>query len=185
MKKGIAALLIGLAIILGIITNFNWIYNVISNNDSLQYIVNIIAIISGLSGMIIGFGGYRAANLEAIREYFLQGDATELSEARGKIYDAKNPEELMKELRIERVDKKENLSKGISKINNFYHMWGLMVKKRYLPIWVFKGSSGRQVVKMYDIIKPYIEEKKKDNADYAENFSWLYRKIKKKYKYGD
>lgn len=199
--KTSAVFLIGLAVVLGVFTNYEWIYSAISNYDNLQYIVNVIAIISGFSGVIIGVTGYRTANLEAIKEYFLQGDAPELAKARRQIYDAKNPEKLMERFKVEHDERNQKeegerkvdqgLSESISGIINFYHLWGLMTKKGYLPIWVFKGSSGRQLIRLHNILEIYIEDKRvptsginaEPNPDYAENFSWLCRKVRKKYKY--
>ena len=204
--KVAATLLIGLAVILGVLINFKGIYNFMLDVNNVQYVVNIIPIISGLSGVILGAIGYRATNLEAIREYFLQGDAIEFIKARRIIYSIGDSEAILKGLKNEyeegkksgyekqkgKEDVEQSLADSTSIICNFYHMWGLMVRKGYLPIWVFEGSSGRQVVKIYSLLEPYIEEKRvvqldtdeQFNSDYADNFIWLYRKIKRKYKYG-
>lgn len=57
-----------------------------------------------------------------------------------------------------------------------------MVKKKYLPIWVFEDSSGFAIVKLYRILSHYIDEKRVDNPYYAVHFQWLANKIERKYK---
>lgn len=59
-----------------------------------------------------------------------------------------------------------------------------MVKKGYLPMWVFDGSSGNRAYRLFGILKPYINNKRKEaeNEKYAEEFQWLITKIQKKYK---
>lgn len=49
-------------------------------------VVNIVAILSGVTGILVGVASIRISNLGAVEEYFQQGDAKEQTEARRKIY---------------------------------------------------------------------------------------------------
>lgn len=57
----------------------------------------------------------------------------------------------------------------------------MMVSKGYLPIWIFEGSSGVAVVKLFSLLEPHISERQKKNKYYAEGFEQLAKKIKKEY----
>ena len=50
-------------------------------------IVNIVAILSGISGILVGAASIRISNLGAVQEYFQQGDSKEYTEARRRLYD--------------------------------------------------------------------------------------------------
>ena len=132
-------------------------------------IVNIVAILSGISGILVGAASIRISNLGAVQEYFQQGDSREYTEARRKLY--------YKIDKREKIDK-DDIDAGI--VVSFFHFWGLMVKKHYLPVWVFESASGYAVIRLYECITEMIEDRRKDNPQYAEYFEWLYKKIKKK-----
>lgn len=164
-----SSLLIVLSIMLAIINML--ITKVGIDILNLQNVVNIVAIISGVSGVIMGLTSFKMANLDAVKEYFQQGDSDDFIKARKNVY--KTAEEKRK---IEKHN--ENAAKVIS----FFHFWGLMVKKKYLPIWVFEDASGFAVVKLYRILEPHIKERRADNPYYAKHFEWLANEIKKRYK---
>lgn len=132
-------------------------------------VVNIVAILSGISGILVGAASIRISNLGAVQEYFQQGDSKEYTEARRRVYD-----KIQKKQKID----KEDIDAGI--VVSFFHFWGLMVKKHYLPVWVFESASGYAVIRLYEGITDMIEERRKDNPQYAEYFEWLYKKVKKK-----
>jgi len=102
---------------------------------NIENVVGIVAILSGVSGIIIGTASVRQANLIAVKEYFEQGDNSEHISARKYIADNKNK---IYESKIE-----------VSQIINFFQMWGLLNRKKYLPIWVFSGASRIRVVELY------------------------------------
>lgn len=62
----------------------------------------------------------------------------------------------------------------------FCEQAGLLVKKRYLPLWLSKEcADGEAIVKYYKKLKKYIDFRRaKDNRKYAINFEYLYNKIK-------
>ena len=45
-----------------------------------------------------------------------------------------------------------------------------MVKKKYLPFWVFKSASGYAVIRLYEGLQEMIEIRRVDNPEYAEYF---------------
>lgn len=49
-------------------------------------VVNIVAILSGISGILVGAASIRISNLGAVQEYFQRGDTKEYTEARRKLY---------------------------------------------------------------------------------------------------
>ena len=65
-------------------------------------------------------------------------------------------------------------------IVSFFRFWGIMVKKKYLPLWVFESASGYAVIRLYEGLQPMIEERRQDNEKYGEYFEWLYYKIKRR-----
>ena len=69
-------------------------------------------------------------------------------------------------------------------IVNFFHHWGLLAKKKYLPMWVFDGATGKGMLRLYERTKSYIEARQKYNNDntYGEYFLWLYNKVQKQMK---
>lgn len=132
-------------------------------------VVNIVAILSGISGILVGAASIRISNLGAVKEYFQQGDTAEFIEARRKIYS-----------KIDRNIKIDKNDVDAASIVSFFHFWGLMVKKKYLPIWVFESSSGQAVVRLYEGLHSMIMERRKDNPMYGEYFEWLYKKVKRR-----
>ncbi|WP_435874070.1 DUF4760 domain-containing protein [Rossellomorea vietnamensis] len=65
-------------------------------------------------------------------------------------------------------------TKAASEICAFFHFWGMMVNKGYLPLWIFKSASGPSVVRLFHLLKPYIEERRKTNNHYyAIDFEYL------------
>ena len=138
----------------------------------LQNVVNLVAIVSGISGIIMGLVSLKMVNLDAVKEYFQQGDSDDFIAARKKVYELGETNERI-----------EPYNSEVGKVVSFFHFWGLMVKKKYLPIWVFEDASGFAVVKLYRILEPHIEERRVDNPYYAKYFQWLAEEIEKKYKY--
>lgn len=163
-----------LAIILSIIATligYYFLSNNINNSFELfriENLVGIIAILSGIAGIVMGISSVRHASLDAVKEYFQQGDEDSYSSARKRILEVKNIS--------------ENEYSAVSKVCNFFHFWGLMNRQRYLPIWVFDGSSGLQIIKLYMKLDPIITEKRNNNKFYAIEFEFLAYRIYKKYK---
>ena len=130
-------------------------------------IVNIVAILSGVSGILVGIASIRISNMGAVKEYFQQGDNKENAEARKEIY-----------YKIDNNIKIDKNDRAAASVVSFFHFWGAMVKKHYLPVWVFDSASGHAVIRLYEGLQEMIEERRKDNSKYGEYFEWLYYKIK-------
>ena len=60
----------------------------------------------------------------------------------------------------------------LTQVASHYHFWGLMVKKGFLPKWIFQGEPGESALQLYDRLKPYIDKRRVDKKSYAENYSW-------------
>lgn len=132
--------------------------------------MSIIGGVTGVTGMIISFLGIRRNRYESIHEYLTQIDDKEFIETRRKVYSK---------------DYNENCNisdEDAARVVNFFHHWGILAKKNYIPIWIFYGASGNGVCRLYEKTQPYIEaRRKKDNDEqYGEYFGWLYKKLKKR-----
>ena len=135
----------------------------------LEETVDIVAILSGISGILVGIASIRISNLGAVKEYFQQGDAKEYTEARKNLY-----RKFDDGIKIDKNDK------DASNVISFFNFWGMMVEKKYLPIWVFESASGQAVIRLYEGLQDMIKERRRDNPNYGEYFEWLYRKCKSK-----
>jgi hypothetical protein len=136
----------------------------------LSLLVGIAAIASGVSGVLMSLSSRKVAIFEAIREYYQNGDTPAMIENRTKIYATEDG--------VTPLDEK-----AASEICAYFHFWGMMVKKGYLPIWVFNSASGPSVVRLFYLLKPYIELRRvSNNQYYAKDFEYLIKYIEKKYK---
>lgn len=131
-------------------------------------VVGIGTIASGISAIIMSYSAIRTSQFEAIKEYFLNGDTTEMAGFRKKMYDYENG--------IASFDEK-----AAGGLCNYFHFWGMMVQRRYLPLWIFDSASGPSICRLYVIMEDYIFEKRKVNEKYAHHFEELVTRIDKKY----
>ena len=138
-----------------------------AKDTNIKDIVNIVAIMSGVSGILVGAASIRISNMGAVKEYFQQGDAAEHTKARKQIY-----YKMEQNITIDKNDL------AAADVVSFFHFWGAMVKKKYLPLWVFDSASGYAVVRLYEGLEEMISERRKDNPRYGEYFEWLYHKVK-------
>ena len=111
----------------------------LAKETKIKDVVNIVAILSGISGVLIGVASIRISNMEAVKEYFQQGDSLENVAARKEIYCKIN-----NNIKIDKNDV------AAGSIISFFHFWGIMVKKKYLPLWVFESASGYAVIRLYE-----------------------------------
>jgi hypothetical protein len=131
-----------------------------------EFLFGLIGMITGSIGAIISIWGMIDGRMKVVSEYYSFDRGIEVINARKFIYEME----------------KETVSYDpqISLIISFYHYWGMMAKRRYLPFFVFDSASGRAVVMLYEKLLPTINAHRKDNKQYAEYFEWLYNKIKKR-----
>ena len=57
-----------------------------AKETKIKDVVNIVAILSGISGVLIGVASIRISNMGAVKEYFQPGDSLENVAARKEIY---------------------------------------------------------------------------------------------------
>ncbi|TKJ44008.1 hypothetical protein CEE36_02490 [candidate division TA06 bacterium B3_TA06] len=108
----------------------------------------------------------RVSKLDAVIKYFQQGETVEAKGYRKRIYHSEP----------DRVD-----VEAASMVIGFFHFWGLMVKRKLLPIWVFDSISGYRVVQLYGKLEKHISNERKKAAEYAEHFVWLAEEIKRRF----
>lgn len=143
---------------------------------NIEAVVGIIAILSGITGIIMGVASARQASLAAVKDYYQQGDSDKYVIARRYMTDNHDLKTI------------EDYNQ-VADIMNFYELWGLLNRKNYLPIWVFGGVSGVRVVEMYvnltDLInvvrKGELGEGKSENPFYAKQFEELAYRIYRQY----
>ncbi|OCA88929.1 DUF4760 domain-containing protein [Pseudobacillus wudalianchiensis] len=137
----------------------------------LNNLVGLAAIASGISGILMNLSSKKVATFEAIREYFQQGDTEQMIANRQRVYAT---EDGVTPLDIQ----------SASEICSFFHFWGMMVRKGYLPIWIFNSASGPSIVRLYHLLLPYINERRASNNHYyAKEFEYLSKRIQREYKF--
>lgn len=130
---------------------------------------SIIGAITGTLGIIIGILGILHNRFLAIHQYMEAFEAPDLINAKTVIYNI-DPSEIT-------LDSKE-----ASQIVNFFHYWGLLAQKHYLPMWVFDSGSGAGVIRYYELTQEYIMKRREHHKDstYASNFEWLYHELQRR-----
>ena len=126
-------------------------------------------VISGLAivlSLVSIFRTRRQNQYQVLENYYSMDKDIKFIRARKITYGMKNLQEMKK-------------SEEVSQIVSVFHFYGLMVKKKYLPFYIFESASGDAVIRLYEIIVPLVDERRKKNKYYAEYFEWLYEKIKK------
>lgn len=134
--------------------------------------LSIIGTVTGIVGMFTGIGSLVYSGLNhrrdcylAVHEYLTAVEDKDFIEAKKYVYSTSH---------FEIDDEKAAV------IVNFFHHWGMLAKRKYLPLWVFDGATGKGACRLYERVLPYIEARRKHNGDpsYAECYVWLYKKIK-------
>ena len=124
-----------------------------NSSDVMNKIAAVIAVVSGISSVILGVSSIFSTTLDNVREYFVTGDTPEHSQTRRLLYTYRNfknktgknvysPDfdEFAKDYSLD--GKKEEIEKASSFICNFFHVWGLLAKKKifaYVGIRKFVG----------------------------------------------
>lgn len=135
---------------------------------NIELLLSIIGACTGIFGAVCGFFGIIHNRFLAVNEYLTALEDSEFVEARKQIY---NQEEKLSPDDVQ-----------ASVVVNFFHHWGLMARKHYLPLWVFDSGSGAGVIRLYSLTEQYIEERRQLHNDptYASNFEWLNRAMKRR-----
>lgn len=142
------------------------------NWDTLSYemIAAIVGMVTGIIGTVFGLLGLVHNRFLAANE-FLSGlhDPTFI-QSRRHVY------------QMHAAKKAFSIDDGqASAVVNFFHKWGLLAQHRYLPMWVFKSGSGPGVIRLYEILLPFIDSMRSKHGDvlYAGGFEWLYKRLKR------
>lgn len=106
----------------------------------MELIISIIGVITAVLSFILSCSGIIHNRYKAVDDYFTKMEDEKFIEARKHIYNIKNDE-----LRIN--------DEQIAMVVNYFHHWGILAKKRYLPTWVFDDEGGNGVCRMYDKTK--------------------------------
>ena len=130
-------------------------------------ITGIVGMLTGIGSLIISVLNHQRARFLAVHEYLSAVESKEFIESKKYVYNTSH---------FDNDDKKAAL------VVNFFHHWGMLAKRKYLPLWVFDGATGKGACRLYERVLPYIEARRKHNGDpsYAEYYVWLYKKIKDK-----
>lgn len=132
-------------------------------------ITGIIGAITGILGMIFSLLRSRRDSYDTVNEFLTQIESKEFIEIKSYIYNHNE-------------DNWDAKDKNAAAIVNFFHHWGMLAKRGYLPLWVFESATGSGACRLYECVKPYIETRRQLNHDdtYGEYFEWLYLKLKYK-----
>ncbi len=156
-------------------------------NDNVNVVNLIGSVMIPLLALIISVSLYRRGISQTVVDFFTQGDSTELKDCRKKLYNVfeKNKKAPSIETLLE-LDEDGSMAKIIS----FYDTWATVQKQHLLPLNTFKGITGVTAVKVYLLLRPYIEKRREtitiindielNNFDYAKNFEGMVFKIIKK-----
>lgn len=168
-------------------------------DEIINRIVGIVAIISGLGSLLVGVSSILTASLDNVREYFATGEEPEIADARHVLYNYRNikirygktiydedfdrwvQENISADDAMFFVEGKEQVLKASSRVANFYQMWGLLQSRNFLPIWVFDTTSGYNMLKLYQSMLEIVDNKRQANPLYAAHFERLCERIGKKY----
>ena len=127
-------------------------------------IAAIIGMVTGISGLIFSFWSHTRSRADIVSSFLAQIRDEKAIAARKHIYNT------------ETIATDDEMA---SSIVNFYHHWGIMVKHHYLPLWAFEESNARGTIRLFHKLKPFIEEMRRtqNNYAYASGFQWLCKKL--------
>lgn len=139
-------------------------------NQAVSLVLSILGTITGIAGMLFGIIGIIHNRFLAVHDYLSGIDDPSFISARAAVYNANGSDTLD--------------NKDVATVINFFHHWGLLVQKHYLPMWVFDSGSGAGVIRLYECTKSHIVKMRLEHNDptYAANFEWLYLTLRQKYR---
>lgn len=148
----------------------------------MDIIISVVSLITAILGLVISFFNFHRSSLEALNLYFSRARDEKFVEGKKIIYNS--TPQAIEEMKKDFPNK---VPDSIVEVINFYTHWGLMVKHRQLPMWLFYNrktgitTSGNAVTVTFDITKPIIDcYRKHKNPHYAEYYEYLYNEIKKR-----
>lgn len=137
---------------------------------------NVIISIGSLTvssiSLLVSLLAFTRQRLQTAKDFFLQGDSELQKACRKEIY--KIPDDC--------TDFSQYVDL-ISQVVSFYDCWAILVKRKYLPVWVFDGMAGDALTRQFGKIYPYILQRRKNgDTNYAINFEWLSIKLSSNHK---
>lgn len=131
---------------------------------------SIVGAAAGLCGMVLGIISFFHSRFEVVHSFLSAIEEPAFTEARAAVMNTNEEETIDLQKPHEAI------------VINFFHHWGLLARKGYLPLWVFDYGSGAGVIRYYEILKDRIETMRNTHNDpsYASGFEWLYNKMKKR-----
>lgn len=137
--------------------------------NTISIIVAIIGAITGIIGMVISILGRNQEKYHIVYEFLNGMTNPEFIKAREMVYNQKNNDVSVND---------ENMAFVV----NYFHQWGLLAKKGYLPLWVFNYGSGAGAIRLYEAAAIFIKKRRQLHEDdtYAYGFEWLYYRLKRK-----
>lgn len=137
-----------------------------------EIIISICSLSVSAISLIISLCSFFRQQMRTVNEFFLQCDNELQKSCRKEIY--KIPDNC--------TDFSPYIDL-ISQVVSFYDCWAMLVKRKYLPIWVFDGMAGDALTRQFGKIYPYILQRRESgDTNYAIHFEWLSIKLSSRYK---
>ncbi len=133
----------------------------------MEIIVSIISSVIALLSLVISAFGIVHNRYLAVNEFLTKIENADFIETRRYIYNNSNFP----------IDDKK-----VPEVVNFFHHWGMLVEKHYLPLWVFDEAAGNGAIRLYEHSKEYIYLRRKVDKDpyYGEGFERLVIKLRRR-----
>lgn len=133
--------------------------------EILALIVSACAIVVSL---VFSWRNDRLARVEALKAFYEEGNSAEIANVMVLLYK-----------HIKEGDFDRDTFSEIGTLLGFYDKWCTLCLYGYLPIWVFKGNPGRNLVVFYEYTKQYISERRvQEHFGYKNpNYSMAIEKI--------
>lgn len=137
-------------------------------SQTISLVLSIIGAITGIAGMVFGIFGILHNRFLAVHDYLSGIDDPDFISARSAVYNGGGGDSLDNE--------------DLAAVINFFHHWGMLARKGYLPLWVFDSGCGAGVVRLYERSKSHIMKIRAEHSDqtYASDFEWLYHTLQKR-----
>ncbi len=139
----------------------------------LEQIITIVGALSGIAALGISLWGVNRYEKKrnqfiAVHKYLSDMASVEMLNAKRNIYK-------MKKHRWAIPISNSSASLVVGQL----HHWGLLAKKGYLPMWVFDEGSASGVIRLFNILQPYIflRRIKYNEPTYGSGFEWLYNTL--------
>ena len=148
-------------------------------SDYFSLIIGIIGVITGVSGMIVSIRSFYHNRIDALNMYFSYARDSDFIKGRRLVYNLEHNVVI-----DESCD--EIISITLACLMNAYQHWGMLLKHKQLPFWIFYNrktgvtASGIAVIRTYNKLRPTIDYYRNKNPKYADSYTYLYDRIVKK-----